>query len=91
MLAATAKYLPTIADFDPRSVEITAFSGIDAIINTPRTSEERLYGLHFPSKRGSEMVLAYVNGNPDKPVGLGFVPNAAAPGEIISGIDRDGR
>ena len=47
------------------------------IINT--AEEERLYGIHFPSKRGSEMVLAYVNGNPDKPVGLGFVPNAAAP------------
>jgi len=41
--------------------------------------EERLYGIHFPSKRGSEMVLAYVNGDPDKPVGLGFVPNAATP------------
>jgi len=82
MLAATAKYLPTIADFDPKNVEITVFSGIDAIINAPyrfRMSEERLYGIHFPSKRGSEMVLAYVNGNPDKPVGLGFVPNAAAP------------
>jgi len=24
------------------------------------------------------MVLAYVDGNPDKPLGIGFVPNAAA-------------
>jgi len=79
MPADTAKYLLTIADLDPKNVEITAFSGIDAIISAPRTSAERLHGLHFPSKRGAEMVLAYVNGNPDKPVGLGFVPNAAAP------------
>jgi len=37
------------------------------------------YGIHFPSKRGAEMVLAYVDGNPDKPLGLGYVPNGAAP------------
>jgi hypothetical protein len=37
------------------------------------------YGLHFPSKRGAEMVLAFVDGNPDRPVGLGFVPNMASP------------
>jgi|GEM_PF-3945510 len=55
MLADTAKYLLTIADFDPKNVEITVFSGIDAIINAPRTSEERLHGLHFPSKRGAEI------------------------------------
>jgi type VI secretion system secreted protein VgrG len=40
------------------------------------------YGIHFPSKRGAEMVLAYVGGNPDRPLGLGFVPNAASPSVI---------
>jgi len=78
MPADTAKYLLTIADLDTKNVENTAFSGIDAIINAPRTLGERLYGIHFPSKRGAEMVLAYVNRNPDNPAGLGFVPNAAA-------------
>jgi uncharacterized protein (DUF433 family) len=38
--------------------------------------EGEAYGIHFPSKRGAEMVLAYVDGNPDRPLGLGFVPNA---------------
>ncbi|MCL2183235.1 MAG: type VI secretion system tip protein VgrG [Chitinispirillia bacterium] len=42
------------------------------------------YGIHFPSKAGAEMVLACVDGNPDKPVGLGFVPNAAAPSNVNS-------
>jgi len=41
-------------------------------------SDGTRYGMHFPSKRGAEMVMAYIDGNPDKPVGLGFVPNAAA-------------
>jgi len=42
-------------------------------------ADDKPYGIHFPSKRGAEMVLAYVDGNPDKPLGLGFVPNAASP------------
>lgn len=42
-------------------------------------SDDKPYGIHFPSKRGAEMVLAYVDGNPDRPLGLGFVPNGASP------------
>lgn len=34
------------------------------------------YGIHFPSHEGTEMVLACVDGDPDKPIGLGTVPNA---------------
>jgi type VI secretion system secreted protein VgrG len=34
------------------------------------------YGIHFPSHEGTEMVLACVNGNPDRPLGIGTVPNA---------------
>ncbi|MDR2592006.1 MAG: type VI secretion system tip protein VgrG [Chitinispirillales bacterium] len=36
------------------------------------------YGVHFPSKKNSEMILGYVDGNPDKPVGLGLLPDAGA-------------
>jgi len=36
------------------------------------------YGVHFPSKKDSEMILGYVDGNPDKPVGLGLLPDADA-------------
>jgi len=42
-------------------------------------SGDKPYGIHFPSKRGAEMVLAFVDGDPNRPIGLGFVPNAAAP------------
>jgi type VI secretion system secreted protein VgrG len=51
-------------------------------------SDDRNYGIHFPSKRGAEMVLAYVDGDPDKPVGLGFVPNSAAP-SVVHNRNRD--
>jgi type VI secretion system secreted protein VgrG len=36
------------------------------------------YGIHFPSKKNSEMILGYVDGNPDKPIGLGLLPDANA-------------
>jgi type VI secretion system secreted protein VgrG len=45
-------------------------------------SDGRPYGFHFPVKRGAEMVLASVDGNPDRPIGLGFVPNVASPSVI---------
>lgn len=34
------------------------------------------YGIHFPSHQGTEMVLACIDGDPNKPVGIGTVPNA---------------
>lgn len=34
------------------------------------------YGIHMPSHAGAEMIIAHVNGDPDKPVGLGTCPNA---------------
>ncbi|MDR2577715.1 MAG: type VI secretion system tip protein VgrG [Chitinispirillales bacterium] len=42
------------------------------------------YGFHFPSKSGAEMLLGYVDENPDKPVGIGFLPNAAAPSVVCN-------
>lgn len=34
------------------------------------------YGMHFPSHEGVEMVLACIDGDPNKPVGIGTVPHA---------------
>ena len=34
------------------------------------------YGMHFPQHEGAEMVLACIDGDPNKPVGLGTVPHA---------------
>lgn len=34
------------------------------------------YGMHFPVHEGAEMVLACIDGDPNKPVGIGTVPHA---------------
>lgn len=37
------------------------------------------YGTHFPLKPGTEVVLAFVNGDPDRPIVVGAVPNPVTP------------
>jgi len=34
------------------------------------------YGMHFPSHEGTEMIVGHIDGDPDKPLGLGTIPNA---------------
>ena len=33
------------------------------------------YGMHFPLHLGTEVVIAHVDGDPDRPIILGSVPN----------------
>ena len=33
------------------------------------------YGMHFPLKPGIEVIMGFVNGDPDRPIVLGSVPN----------------
>jgi type VI secretion system secreted protein VgrG len=44
------------------------------------------YGIHFPAHEGAEMVLGCIQGDPDKPVGLGTVPNTdnASPVNVVN-------
>ncbi len=42
------------------------------------------YGIHFPSHEGTEMVLACIDGNPNKPIGIGTVPNANTVSPVVS-------
>ncbi|MGA2508246.1 MAG: type VI secretion system tip protein TssI/VgrG [Chitinispirillaceae bacterium] len=42
------------------------------------------YGIHFPSHEGAEMVWACIDGDPDKPVGLGTVPNSNTMSPVVS-------
>jgi type VI secretion system secreted protein VgrG len=42
------------------------------------------YGIHFPSHEGAEMILACINGNPDRPLGIGTVPNASTLSPVVS-------
>ena len=47
------------------------------------------YGIHFPSHEGAEMVIACVNGDPDKPMGIGTVPNANTVSPVVSGNQQE--
>ncbi len=42
------------------------------------------YGIHFPSHEGTEMVLACIDGDPNKPLGLGTIPNANTVSPVVS-------
>lgn len=63
---------------DPDGVEVGADDdpGSDASppirLAQPYAGED--YGMHFPSMVGTEMVFACIDGDPDRPIGLGMVP-----------------
>ncbi len=42
------------------------------------------HGLHFPLHKGTEVILACVDGNPDRPIVLGSVPNPEKPSPVVS-------
>ncbi len=42
------------------------------------------YGTHFPNHKGTELLWACVDGNVDRPVGLGTVPNPSQASPVIS-------
>jgi type VI secretion system secreted protein VgrG len=42
------------------------------------------YGMHFPLRSGVEVILAFVEGDPDRPIIAGTVPNPASPGPVGS-------
>jgi type VI secretion system secreted protein VgrG len=41
------------------------------------------YGIHFPLRPGVEVVLAFIDGDPDRPVIMGAVPNALTPTPVF--------
>jgi type VI secretion system secreted protein VgrG len=42
------------------------------------------YGMHMPLRRGTEVLVAFANGDPDRPVILGAVYNAASPSPVVA-------
>ncbi|MCA9298208.1 MAG: hypothetical protein KDA28_04030, partial [Phycisphaerales bacterium] len=44
------------------------------------------YGVHFPLRPGVEVLIAFIGGDPDRPVIVGSVPNALTPTPVV---DRD--
>jgi type VI secretion system secreted protein VgrG len=42
------------------------------------------HGMHFPLRPGAEVLIGFMDGDPDRPVILGAVPNAIAPSPVTS-------
>jgi len=41
-------------------------------------------GFHFPLRKGTEVICSFMGGDPDRPVIVGVVPNAATPSPVIA-------
>ncbi len=42
------------------------------------------YGVHFPLRPGIEVVIAFVDGDPDRPIIVGSVPNPITPSPVVN-------
>jgi type VI secretion system secreted protein VgrG len=42
------------------------------------------YGIHFPSHENAEMIVGCIGGDPDKPIGIGTVPNANTASPVVN-------
>jgi type VI secretion system secreted protein VgrG len=49
------------------------------------------HGMHFPLHKGAEVLLSFVNGNPDQPVIMGAVPNTKTPSVIVNATQTQSR
>lgn len=45
-------------------------------------------GMHFPLREGTEVLISFLNGDPDQPVIVGALPNAEAPSVVTQGNAR---
>lgn len=43
------------------------------------------YGNHLPQHKGTEVLLTHIDGDPDRPIIVGAVPNAVTPGPVAKG------
>ncbi|WNV03604.1 phage baseplate assembly protein V [Candidatus Methylospira mobilis] len=49
------------------------------------------HGMHFPLLKGTEVLLSFVNGDPDQPVIMGAVPNSINPNVVTNANQKQSR
>lgn len=49
------------------------------------------YGMHFPLRPGVEVLITFVDGDPDRPLIVGAVPNPATPTPVDAGVATKNR
>jgi len=42
------------------------------------------YGVHFPLRPGTEVLMAFIDGDPDRPIIVGAVPNPVTPSPVVA-------
>jgi len=46
------------------------------------------FGMHFPLRRGTEVLITFIDGDPDRPIICGTVPNPQTPSPVAAGNNR---
>jgi type VI secretion system secreted protein VgrG len=49
------------------------------------------YGMHFPLHPGVEVAIIFIDGDPDRPLILGAVPNPVTPSPVQSANAKESR
>lgn len=47
------------------------------------------YGMHFPLKPGVEVLIAFMDGDPDRPLIVGTAPNPLTPSPVVAGNSKE--
>lgn len=49
------------------------------------------YGMHFPLRPGIEVLMTFIDGDPDRPIIVGAVPNPVTPTPVDAGVSTKNR
>ncbi|MFO0552601.1 MAG: type VI secretion system tip protein TssI/VgrG [Polyangiaceae bacterium] len=87
-LDAEGRYLVKFR-FDPAAVDETASASCRVRMMQPSAGPN--YGMHFPLRPGVEVLVAFIDGDPDRPIIAGAVPNPTTPSPVVGRTSNKNR